>query len=128
MTPTQRTLNEARKRGWQASVVEKWIPQTRRRVDVWGFGDVLAAGGGSIYLIQATSGSNSSARYRKIVEDCAEPAKAWLDSGGRILVWGWRKYKKPVDRKFWRAYEIEITKADFLGGISIDTGHPAAEQ
>ena len=77
-----------------------------------GFGDVLVATGESLLLIQATSGSNSAARVRKITTECREAARAWLESGGRIEVWAWRKYAKPVDRRYWRALETPITLAD----------------
>lgn len=44
---TQRTLKALRTNGWQAHVVEKWInipniPGGGKRIDVWGFGDILA--------------------------------------------------------------------------------------
>jgi hypothetical protein len=42
MTPTQRALAECKKRGWQAQVVEKWIPHTRRRLDLFGVIDIVA--------------------------------------------------------------------------------------
>jgi hypothetical protein len=41
MSPTARSLKKLRKEGWTASVVEKWIPQVKRRRDCFGF-DVLA--------------------------------------------------------------------------------------
>ena len=110
-SPTQRTLAECRSRGWRAAVVERWIPQTQRRLDAFGFGDVLAIGQ-KPWLIQATSGSNVSKRVAKITGECAWDAAAWLDAGGGILVWGWKRYAKPVDRKWWRVIEREITLAD----------------
>lgn len=44
---TQRSLKELRENGWIAHVVEKWInipnaPGGGKRIDVWGFGDILA--------------------------------------------------------------------------------------
>jgi hypothetical protein len=112
-SPTQRTLAECRRRGWTACVVEKWVEQTRRRVDAFGFGDVLVAAAGGPMLIQATSGANGASRVAKITGECAEAARAWLASGGQIEVWAWRKYAKPVDRKYWRAFTTPITLADF---------------
>ena len=34
-----------------------------------------------------------AAHRAKIIEDCAEPAMQWLQCGGAIEVWGWRKIK-----------------------------------
>ncbi len=101
-SPTQRTLAECRKREWRACVVEKWIPQVRRRVDVFGFGDILALDGnpGSL-LIQATSTPHSANRVTKIREDCNAAAREWLQAGNRIEVWGWAKRGARGKRKLW---------------------------
>lgn len=91
-SPTSRSLAECRRRGWVAQVVEKWIPQARRRVDLWGIGDIIVMDGapGSL-LIQATSGSNHSSRVQKAL---AEPKlKLWLEAGNRFQVWSWKKVK-----------------------------------
>jgi hypothetical protein len=104
-SPTARTLAECKKRGWTVQVVERWIPQARIRQDLFGFIDLVAMDGKCIYGIQSTSGSNLSARLKKIG---AEPrALAFLESGGRILVQGWRKLKKTGR---WEVREIEVTK------------------
>lgn len=109
-TPTQRTLAECRRLGWQAAVAEKWIAQTKQRKDLFGFIDIVALTGDGILAIQATSGSNVAARERKIRTECSEPAKAWLAAGGRIEVWGWRELKKKVDRKSWQVRRVEVTE------------------
>lgn len=110
-SPTSRSLEECRKRGWLAHVVEKWIPHTRRRLDAFGFGDVLVMDGrpGSL-LIQATSTPNMAARVTKIREECAEAARAWLAAGNRIEVWGWAKRGKAGERKRWTLRTVEITE------------------
>ncbi len=41
-SPTQRSLALLRKQGWSAYVVERWVAQARKRIDVAGFGDILA--------------------------------------------------------------------------------------
>jgi hypothetical protein len=127
-SPTARTLAEARKRGWGACVVEKWIPQKKRRLDAFGFGDILAvdpAGSGAI-LIQATSTPNMSSRVEKITTEprakdhpdgpggLADKARVWLAAGNRILVWGWAKRGKAGERKLWTLREVEITMDDLF--------------
>lgn len=97
-----------------AHVVEKWIPQARRRVDAFGFGDILAAYWDGIYLIQACAGASHAARRTKILTDCKKQALEWIACGGRIEIWSWSKRKhrlkngKKVDR--WTERIEPITK------------------
>ena len=89
-SPTARTLAECKRRGWTADVVEKWIPQARKRKDVAGCIDVLTYGVGvGVLGIQTTSGSNHAARRTKAL---AEPRlRMWLLGGGRFELWSWSK-------------------------------------
>lgn len=114
-TPTSRTLEKLRRLGYRADVVERWMHATKQRKDVFGFGDVLACGE-HILLVQATSTGNMSSRFSKIVNECADAARDWLASGGRIEVWGWRKYAKPIERKYWRVTRREVTLGDLTKG------------
>ena len=90
-SPTARTLKLLRKQGWTAAVVEKWNPHVKVRQDLFGFADVIAfdADNGQFLLVQSTSGSNFSSRWKKVCEN--ENAQLWLKAGGRIVVHGWRK-------------------------------------
>jgi len=114
MSPTQRTLEECKRLGWLAGVVERWQQQSRRRIDLFGFVDVVAIENPNyvnpprFIAIQATSGSNVAARVRKINEECREAADAWRAAGGVIEVWGWARHKKAVDRKFWRVRRVRV--------------------
>src|SRR3546814_1483966 len=65
-SPTARTLAKLRADGWLAWVVEKWIPQTRKRSDLLGYIDILALRDGEVLAVQATSRSNVSSRVNKI--------------------------------------------------------------
>jgi hypothetical protein len=82
-SPTARTLAECKKRGWTVQVVEKWNAFAKVRVDLFGFIDLVAMDGKCIYGIQSTSGSNLSARLKKIG---AEPRALALAAGklGRL--------------------------------------------
>lgn len=88
-SPTARTLEALRKEGWLAWVVEKWIPQVRKRSDLFGFIDILAIKDGEVLAVQATSRSNVSSRVRKIADH--ENVGAVRLAGWRIEVWGWGK-------------------------------------
>lgn len=89
MSPTARTLAKLRKEGWLAWVVEKWIPQTQQRSDLFGFIDVLAIRGDETLAVQSTSRSNVSGRVKKITEH--ENVEAVRAAGWAIHVHGWGK-------------------------------------
>ena len=78
--------------GYRAQVVEKWVPQARNRIDLFGVIDVVGLNHETGLLgVQATTMSNRSNRVKKIK---ASPAAwEWLQSGNRLEVWCWRKLK-----------------------------------
>jgi hypothetical protein len=99
---TQRTLKYLRGRGYVCAVVEKWIPQTRRRLDAFGFIDILAISDTETLAVQSTSasGGNLMARVRKAQ---ALPTFAqWLAEPHRAVEFvGWRKLKRGYSRPTW---------------------------
>lgn len=114
-TPTSRTLEKCRKLGFQAAVVEKWIPQTKRRIDVFGFGDLLVVDDkpGAL-LIQAT-GDNAgdvARRVEKIKRESPRRARRWLAAGNRIQVWGWGKRGAAGARKLWTLRIVDVLLGD----------------
>lgn len=138
-SPTTRTLKHLRGEGFICDVAEYWqssFAQSAvvsaaksgrgmkpalaglakagpgRRIDLFGFIDIVALRDG-IVGIQTTTTGNAPARKTKILTECSEAAKAWLKAGGIIEVWGWKKYAKAIDRKFWRPTVTEITADDF---------------
>jgi hypothetical protein len=136
MSPTARSLKKLRKEGWTASVVEKWIPQVKRRRDCFGF-DVLAClpkrttgwnNGrltwygeerpdvlGGVLGIQATSSANHSSRKAKLLKN-AEAAN-WVAAGGRLEVWSWRKSSR-AQRPQWICRTEALTLKDFIPEIT----------
>lgn len=108
---TQRALAECKKRGWPAAVVEKWIPHTHQRKDVFGFGDLLVLDGkpGAL-LVQVTgdNGGDVARRVTKIATECSEKALAWIDAGNRIEVWGYGKRGAVGRRKLWTLRVVAV--------------------
>lgn len=104
--PTKKTRELAEQRGWLIDSAESFNPYSGRKKDLFGFIDLVALDGKTIIAIQATSGSNTSARVKKILEDTTKEAEAWIKSGGRILVISWRKLKGSRALQY---REIEIT-------------------
>jgi hypothetical protein len=88
-SPTSRTLKRLRDQGYLAAVVEKTIPKTFIKQDLYGFIDILAIKGGETLAIQATSYPNVSARVNKISEH--DNLGAVREAGWGIEVWGWHK-------------------------------------
>src|SRR5579863_7876753 len=87
-SPTARSLEMLRKRGYTACVVERYVSQCRQKFDAFGFGDILACFPGErILLVQTTTSSNLAARYTKTINLGA--AEVWLKAGGAIELHGW---------------------------------------
>jgi hypothetical protein len=114
-SPTSRSLEHCRKLGQLPEVVEKYNAFTRRKADYLGFVDILSISPAGIYGIQTTSGSNLSARYKKVTIERRDNAIAFLNAGGRILLHGWskRKVKRGGVAMRWHLTEREVTLEDF---------------
>lgn len=114
-SPTKRSLEELRRTGWTVQVVERWIPQTRRRLDLFGCIDIIAIKEGNRVLgIQATTTGNMSKRLAKAK---AEPRMATWMAVADFAVYGWSKGGKRGKRKLWclkvgKVNEMEKTWAD----------------
>lgn len=89
MSPTARTLKMLREQGWMCDVVEKWNAYAKVRIDLFGVIDIVAICGGVTAGIQATSGSNHSARRRKIEGEVK--AKRWQEAGNELWIVSWSK-------------------------------------
>ena len=106
-SPTARTLAAFRSLGFTSRVVERFCPFSKRRVDLFEIGDVLAVCEGvGVLLVQATSGTNHAARRTKAL---AEPRlREWLASGGRFEIVSWTKAGARGKRKTWQMRREEI--------------------
>lgn len=96
------------------AIVEKYNSFTKQRMDLWGFGDLLAIRGDDTMIVQTTSGDNVSKRCQKIASHpCIIMAQFWLESPTRrIEVHGWRKVGPRGKRKTWecRVLTAELVK------------------
>ena len=109
----QRSLKYLRERGWNAAVVERWLPPRGNmkfgvRQDVWGCGDILACNPEThqIALIQCFPMS----RWKDHVVTCEviPELRDWLKAGGEFYLHGWAL--KPKDgirgaKKVWSLRE-----------------------
>jgi hypothetical protein len=123
--PTQRTLKEVRKLGFEAKVLEHWNSFTRQRQDFVGCIDIIAwRPGVGVLLIQTTSGSNHDARWDKV---CATPEiRTLMQCGMRVEVWSWalRSSDGRGSRKVWKLRRAEVSMDNLTSDVN---GGPLAE-
>ncbi len=91
MLPSGRSLELLRKEGWRPWIVERWLPHTNIRKDLFGFGDILAyhTAPRRILIVQSTSLSNLPARASKSagIAECKE----LLGIGVEVEIHGWHR-------------------------------------
>jgi hypothetical protein len=138
MTSNARTMQALRSPKFQtlgvaAALVEKWIPQARRRHDLFNLFDILAVAPiashnfSGIIGIQATTRSTAE-KIRAIQNNPI--ATNWLRAGGKIQIWQWKQIrsaqsnpaklgKKKVGRKTFVPKITELTLA--TSGKKIET-------
>ncbi len=116
-SPTARALEQLRKDGYTAQVVERWNPFAKRRVDLFGFCDLIYLTAadkdwyGNIVAVQVTTGTNHAARRTKTL---AEPrALKWIQSGGLIEIWSYTLAGPRGKAKVWTLRKEELVAEDF---------------
>lgn len=104
MTPAARSMKQLRDAGYMVGLVEKWNQHAKIRQDLFNAFDLVAVDAAckGVLGVQVTSGSNVSARVKKLLELPITPI--WLQAGNRIEVHGWRLAGK--GRKTWQARKV----------------------
>lgn len=88
-SPTQRSKAHLEKQGYRVAITEHWCPFSHRRKDLFNIVDLLAIREGETLAVQTTSGSNVSARVKKIADsDAIADIRA---AGWSVHVHGWTK-------------------------------------
>lgn len=127
MSPTERSLKYLRDAGYTVAKAEHWNPFARRRVDLFGFIDLVAIRPGETLAVQTTSRSNVAARRRKILG--LDAALTWLQAGNRIVVHGWDKTGLREIMIGESDFTIAISRAAGAGaGAAVAAGHMGAMQ
>jgi len=107
VTTTARSKRYFEKQGFIVAHVEKFNHYTMRRIDVFGFGDLLVCEPDfGIALVQCTTMGHLAEREAKIRDEYR--TYTFLESGGRILLHGWAKKGPRGKRKTWQLTEREI--------------------
>ena len=102
-SPTQRSLEYMRRKGYLCAVVERYNHFVKRKNDLFGFIDIICVGENEVIGVQATSATNVSSRITKIAEH--ENVAAVRRGGIRILVHGWAKRKSGR----WEVREVDVS-------------------
>lgn len=106
MSPMSLSLNRLKDAGYSVHRVEYWNPFSKRRVDAFGFADILAFKVGTVgtVYVQTTTKAHMNDRIAKI-RSIPEAGIA-LASGNRIVVHGWSKRGPRGKRKVWECDEV----------------------
>jgi len=118
MSPTQRTLERLKFMNRKCGIVERFIHNRMVkggiRSDLFGIFDIVAlCPEGGIVGVQSC-GDDYAAHFKKITVKKADNAVDWLNAGGKIELWSWRKVKEKRGgkRMIWQPRIAEITIAD----------------
>ena len=105
-SPTARTLQWFRKRGWPAQVVERWNQYSKTRHDLFGFVDVVAMdpNSGRLVGVQCTSTGNLRARLRKA--QAISFFTLWKQAND-VEFHGWAKRGARGKRKVWTLRRLD---------------------
>ena len=109
MTPTARSMQYLKKRGFIVARVEQRLPIPGMFVtrDAFNFGDLLVAHPlFGILLVQVTITGKLNEREAKARE--IPELKIWLRSGGKFILQGWRRGGARGERKLWVLTEREL--------------------
>jgi hypothetical protein len=112
-----------RRLGWQVGIVEKWLKHPNmefgRRIDLWGFADLIGCRFGQIALFQVCAGGGGAHAERRAkilgqldtsgmtdkekaeAERVARYARCWMASGGQIMIVSWAKRGARGEEKKW---------------------------
>jgi len=99
MSPMQRTLAYLREHGYDViEETQHWHPFAKRRIDLFGFCDVMAANHVHLLAIQVTYGSHHAAMVHKIMQNKAARTLCYYMD---IQVWSWSERGEQYAKKQW---------------------------
>jgi len=90
-SPTTRSLELLRRRGFRAGVVERWNVFESCREGLFGIFDIVALDQGGRVILGVKTGLTKKLGpvKRRLLK--SDDARRWLGAGGRIHIHGWRK-------------------------------------
>lgn len=110
-SPTARSLDYLRKRGYTCQVVERFNYFSKQRIDLFGIIDIVAIKPviQGVLGVQATTKSNIQSRYQKCLK---EPKTGiWIGAGNSLQVHGWGLVGKVGKRK---KYDVRVLNINIM--------------
>lgn len=109
MTPMQRTRAVLKENNLKSWIVEYWNPWAKHRIDLFNIIDMIVLDSGIIGI--QVCGSDLSSHKTKIMEEYKDNTFAWLNAGGLLKVWAWRKLKKKRggNATYWKPRIITVS-------------------
>ena len=120
MSPTARTQDYLRKRGWLVGITEKFVrfPPPGHRQDLFGFADLVAIRYDDVAFIQACAGASHATRLAKVLTMPDLPNI--LGSPCRhVWIFSWRKSGERGKRKTWQP-RIDMIGATHMNAMEIE--------
>ena len=119
MTPTQRTLQFYKDRGFQCGIVERWVPNPKApgggfRKDLFNIIDVIAVSAEEGIIGIQSTGSDFSGHWKKLTQEKVQESRQWILSGGKLVLISWTKKKNQTKRLVWTPKLKEISLTDLL--------------
>ena len=104
----QRTTKQFRQQDLKYWKVEYYNTWAKKKVDLFNIIDLLVLDSGIVGV--QVCGADYSSHVRKITEEYKSNTIAWLESGGRLELHGWRKLKKKRGMKamYWSCRIADI--------------------
>lgn len=115
MKSTERTYRWLEDKGWNDWwPVERWIPYSGHKVDLFNIIDCLVLTKKGIIGVQTCS-SDFAPHVKKLLQDEADQTRKWLSTPKtKLLLIGWRKLRMPGTKQRWKYYPrvawITLTK------------------
>ena len=95
-SPTEKTLAHLREKGYYLWCVERYIKQAGRfgkKIDLFHIIDYIAIKKGEVVGVQST-GTDFLGHDKKLMGEQRDNTVAWLESGAKLVLYGWRKVKE----------------------------------
>jgi hypothetical protein len=123
-THLQRTTKILRGQGLKYWKVEYHNTWAKKKVDLFHIIDLLVLDGG--FLGIQVCGKDWQEHVKKITHEYRDNTIEWLNSGGRIELWGWRKIKKKRGGKvmIWMPRIADVLLVN--GGVCLEEREVAA--
>jgi len=120
LSATQRTLKALRQMGRRCDIVERFNPYVGQhgiRQDLFNIIDLIALDPErGIVGVQCTTGNCYSDHWKKLTVDHAQESYDWVECGGILELWAWRKIKVKRGGKamIWKPRIVEITIGELI--------------